>query len=99
MRMSLWSGPRWRARVFLRTIAPPEGPRSISTWWRSYSGPAEPWRPAAPWSRSGTRGGAQGAAKSQGAGERLKQTPGSRWGFTTVERDGQRLDRVEHRAG
>src|SRR5216684_4362069 len=41
-------------RVFLRTIAPPEGPRIISTWWRSYSGPTEPWSPTAPSSRSGT---------------------------------------------
>src|SRR5262249_15389156 len=45
--MSRWSGPSWPARVFLRTIAPPRGPRIISTWWRRYSVPAEPWRPAA----------------------------------------------------
>ena len=46
--MSLWPGHRWPARVFLRTIAPPQGPRIISTWWRSYSGTVEPWSPAAP---------------------------------------------------
>src|SRR6266446_5832009 len=72
--MSIWSGHRWHARVFLRTITPHQGPRIISTWWRSYSGTAEPWSPATPSSRSGTRGGDQGAAKRPRAGELLKQT-------------------------
>src|SRR5216683_7219947 len=98
MGMSLWSGPRWQARVFLRTVAPPQGPRIISTWLRSYSGIAEPWRPVAPCSRSGTSGGDQGAAKSPRAGELRKQTHGSRWCFTVVDIEFQLLERVEHRA-
>src|SRR5712691_6334261 len=98
MGMSLWSGHRWPARVFLRTIAPPQGPRIISTWWRSYSGRGEPWRPAAPCSRSGTSGGAQGAAKRPRAGELRKQTHGSRWCFTKGDLEFPLLDRVEHSA-
>src|SRR5713101_6499974 len=94
--MSLWPGPRWQARVFLRTIPPHQGPRIISTWWRSYSGTAEPWSPAAPSSRSGTRGGDQVAAKSTRAGELRKQTHGSRWYFTEGDIEFQRLERVEH---
>src|SRR4029453_15389415 len=74
--MSRWPAPRWHARVFLRTIGPHEGPRIISTWWRSYSSTAEPWRPAATSSRSGTRGGDHIAAKSTRVGKRL--TPGVR---------------------
>src|SRR5215831_1402911 len=74
--MSRWPGPRWHARVFLRTIGPHPGPRIISTWWRSYSGPAARWRPAAPCARSGTSGGDQGAAKRPRAGELLTQTNG-----------------------
>src|SRR5215510_5334709 len=97
--MSRWPAPSWPARVFLRTIAPHAGPRIISTEWKSSSGPAAQWRPAAPWSRSGTRGGDQGAAQRPRAGARLQQTPGSRWGCTAVERDGQRLDRGEPSAG
>src|SRR5215471_20398500 len=97
--MSHWPAPRWPARVFLRTIGPHPGPRIISTWWKSSSGPAAQWRPAAPWSRSGTRGGDQGAAQRPRAGARLQQTPGSRWGCTAVERDGQQLDRGEPSAG
>src|SRR5262250_1860885 len=41
----------------------------------------------------------QGAAQRPRAGARLQQTPGSRWGCTAVERDGQRLDRGEPSAG
>src|SRR5438067_1318836 len=98
MGMSLWSGPRWQARVFLRTIAPPRGPRIISTWWRSYSGRAEPWRPAAPCSRSGTSGGNQEAAKRPRAGELRKQTHGSRWCVTKGDIEFPLLDKVEDRA-
>src|SRR5215831_8838287 len=72
--MSIWSGHRWHARVFLRTITPHQEPRIISTWWRSYSGTAAPWSPAATSSRSGTRGGDHVAAKRTRAGELLKQT-------------------------
>src|SRR5262249_28163625 len=75
------------------------GARIISTSWKSCSGIAARWRPAAPWSRAGTRGGAQGAAQRPRAGARLQQTPGSRWGCTAGERDGQRLDRGEPSAG
>src|SRR5215831_12675783 len=98
MSMLILSGPRWHARVFLRTITPHPGPRIISMWWRSYSGPGELWNPAAPCSRFGTRGGDQVAAKRPRAGERLKQTHGSRWCFPEVERDCQRLELVEHSA-
>ena len=97
--MSRWPAPSWPVRVFLRTIAPHVGPRIISTSWKSCSGIAARWRPAAPWSRSGTRGGDQGAAQRPRAGARLQQTPGSRWGCIAGERDGQRLDRVEPSAG
>src|SRR5215510_3902760 len=97
--MSRWPAPSWPARVFLRTIAPHVEPRIISTSWKSCSRIAALWRPAAPWSRSGTRGGDQGAAQRPRAGARLQQTPGSRWGCTAVERDGQRLDRGEPSAG
>src|SRR5712692_5335783 len=90
--MSLWPGPRWPARVFLRTIAPPQGPRIISTWWRSYSGTAALWRPAAPCSRSGTSGGDQGAAQPTRVGELCKRTNGMAlhrwlsWSHTGVTR-------------
>src|SRR5262245_42010833 len=96
--MSLCSGLRWPARVFLRTIAPPQGLRIINTWWRSCSGIAELWRPAAPCSRSGTSGGDQGAAKRARAGELSKQTHGSRWCVTEVDREFQLLERVENSA-
>src|SRR6266446_2642721 len=74
--MSRWPGPRWHTRVFLRTIPPHQEPRIISTWWRSYSGPAARWRPAAPCSRSGTRGGDQGAAKPTRTGALRTRTNG-----------------------
>jgi len=72
--------------------APPQGPRIISTWWRSYSGTAALWRPAAPCSRSGTRGGDQGAAKPTRVGELCKRTNGMAlhlwlsWSHTGVTR-------------
>src|SRR5262249_53800379 len=74
--MSRWPGPRWPARVFLRTIGPHPGPRIISTWWKSYLGPAARWRPAAPCSRSGTRGGDQRVAKRTRADELRTRTNG-----------------------
>src|SRR4029434_475302 len=74
--MSRWPAPRWLGRVFLRTIGPHPGPRIISTWWKSYSGPAARWRPAAPCARSGTSGGAQGAAKATRAGALRTRTNG-----------------------
>src|SRR5262252_5425373 len=84
--MSRWPAPRWPTRVFLRTIGPPQEPRIISTWWKSYSGPATLGRPAAPCARSGTRGGDQGAAKPTRVGELRTRTNGRalhlRWSWS-----------------
>src|SRR5215813_2714995 len=74
--MSRWPAPSWHTRVFLRTIGPHPGPKIINTWWKSYSGPAARWPPAAPYAHSGTRGEDQRASKHTRAGELRTRTNG-----------------------
>ena len=45
-------------------------------WWKSYSGTAALWPPAAPYAHAGTRGEDHRASKHTRAGERRKRTNG-----------------------